>query len=154
MSKKDILKLLKEEDLCKVHLDKLVNIVDKYYLTGDEFDFKEIIKKSIHCIPLNLFRYLMLFVANKETKMKIYNYAVEKGRTDLLSSIRGLTTKDFSLVSQSYNKNPHKKPEIEEFLAKQLSKAIKKEKEKNEKKNEKKYYAVQRYRSLKRKNFS
>lgn len=148
---KELVELLTGDTLCNTSLKDVSSIIDKYYKQGDEIDFKSVIKKTLHCIPLDVFRYLMLHVADKETKMKIYAYAASKERLDLFSSIRGLTVKDYNLVSEYYDKIPSKKENIKELLVKQLNKAIKKEKVKEQSKNEKKYYAVKRYRSLKSK---
>lgn len=146
-----IMYLLNVDNLCNVSLNIISAIVDKYYRQGDELNFKEIIKKTIHCLPLHIFRYLMLFVADKETKMKIYAYAVEKEREDLLPSIKGLGSKEYTLISEYYNQLSSKNPKTDELLVKQLNKAIKKEKVKKDTRDKNKYYAVKIHRSLKRK---
>lgn len=148
---KELVDLLKGDTLCNKGIKTISPIIDKYYKEGDEIDFKSVIKKTIHCIPLNVFRYLMLYVAGKEIKMKIYAYAILKERLDLLPSIKGLTSKDYKLVSKYYEDISSKREDIKELLVKEINKAIKKEKSKEQLKDEKKYYAVQRHRSMKSK---
>ena len=138
---------LSSENLCLVKLKELSSRVEEFYKEGDEIDFVEVMKKTVHCLPLDVFRYLMLFVANKESKMKIYSYAIQRGRFDLLSSIRGLTTKDYTLLRNHYVTLSIKNQFTEELLITELNRAIKKEKEKSSRKNEKKYYAVKMHRA-------
>lgn len=120
------LKSLKNKDtMCNMKLKELTPIFEKDYIQGDEVSVKEIIKSSITCIPKDIFRYLMLFVAEEEKKMQIYFFALRVNRMDLLSSIRGLTTKDYKIMIDSY-KNTNKE-DIKRHLYNEYRKAAKRE---------------------------
>jgi hypothetical protein len=140
--------LLDRDTICKINIKVLSALMDSFYLKGDEISVHKIIKSKIDCIPLDIFRYLLLFVADKETKMKIYFHVLKENRLDLIPSIKGLTSKDYDLIYKSYKDSTDEDKKL--LLAKQLSKAIKKENEKKTSKISFKYDTIRRYKSSKK----
>lgn len=144
-STKDFLTRLSE--ICNLKVKELYPIMEKIYEKGDEISIKDIIKKNIRCIHLDIFRYLILFVSSRQTKMKIYFYSLEANRMDLLSSIRGLTSIDYSSIYEFY-RNSGKK-EIKTLLLKEFNKARKREMDKKEKRKNSKVSLDKKYKTKK-----
>lgn len=140
--------ILDRETICKINIKVLSALMDTFYIKGDEITIQKIIKNRIDCIPLDIFRYLLLHVADKQTKMKIYFYALKANRLELLSSIRGLTSKDYDLMYKSYKDYNDEDKKL--LLLKQISKAIKNENNKKASKIDIKNSTIRRYKSSKK----
>jgi hypothetical protein len=122
--KNDKLEQYLQKYLCHIPLKQLSKTLEANYKKGDEVSLKNLIKKEIDCIPKENFRYLLLFIADHETKMKLYFYAISAGRIDLLNDIRGLNSKDFKKILESFRSETKRA-----MVAKDLNKALKRENE-------------------------
>lgn len=113
-----------EKKLCYISLKKLRDIIEEFYIKGDELSIRMVIKNNIECISKDNFRYLLLFISDYEKKMKIYYYAVKNGRVDLLSDIKGLRSKDLENILALI-----KQEDKRALIIKDLNRALRKENE-------------------------
>jgi hypothetical protein len=124
MRNQQLVKYFEKYSVCNMSLKQLSNILDEYFVKGDELSIIDIIKYQIHCIPENIFRYLLLFISDYEKKMKIYYYAIKQERFDLLKNIKGLRIMDYKKILEKIHKENQK-----QILISDLEKAMKKEKQ-------------------------
>lgn len=115
--------------ICNITLKVLSYMMDTLYSKGNEMSIRQIIKDTINCIPLGIFRYLILNISDRTKKVRIFKYALDAGRFDLVPSIKGLRSEDYAKIYNDYSQTDNN--EIKTMVKSLYSNSVRNEREKN-----------------------